>query len=42
MIEVLALSSKRKLGSVLMLRAYIRLKLLTGLARSDLLHLNPY
>lgn len=41
LIEVLALSSKRKLGSVLMLQAYIRLKLLTGLARSDLLRLNP-
>jgi integrase len=41
LVEVLALPSKRKQGSVLMLQAYIRLKLLTGLARSDLLRLNP-
>lgn len=40
-IEVLALPSKRKKGSILMLQAYIRLKLLTGLARSDLLRLDP-
>lgn len=40
-IEVLALQSKRKKGSVLMLQAYIRLKLLTGMARSDLLRLDP-
>lgn len=38
-IEVLALDSKRKKGSVLMLQAYIRLKLLTGLRRGDLLRL---
>ncbi|MQA38997.1 tyrosine-type recombinase/integrase [Rugamonas sp. FT29W] len=41
LIEVLALPSKRKQGSVLMMQAYIRIKLLTGLARSDLLRLNP-
>lgn len=41
LVEVLALPCKRKKGSVLMLQAYIRLKLLTGLARSDLLRLNP-
>ncbi|NRR28850.1 tyrosine-type recombinase/integrase [Oxalobacteraceae bacterium] len=41
LIEVLALPSKRKVGSVLMLQAYIRLKLLTGMARSDLLRLEP-
>lgn len=39
LIEVLALDSKRKKGSVLMLQAYIRLKLLTGLRRGDLLRL---
>lgn len=38
-IEALALVPKRKAGSVLMTQAYIRLKLLTGLARSDLLRL---
>ncbi|HEV2716371.1 MAG TPA: tyrosine-type recombinase/integrase, partial [Terriglobales bacterium] len=41
LIEVLALPSKRKKGSVLMLQAYIRIKLLTGMARSDLLRLEP-
>lgn len=41
LIEVLALPSKRKKGSVLMMQAYIRIKLLTGLARSDLLRLEP-
>lgn len=41
LIEVLALPSKRKKGSVLMMQAYIRLKLLTGMARSDLLRLEP-
>ncbi len=39
LIEVLALGSKRKKGSVLMLQAYIRLKLLTGMRRGDLLRL---
>lgn len=38
-IEVLALPSKRAKGSVLMLQAYIRLKLLTGMRRGDLLRL---
>jgi integrase len=41
LIEVLALPSKRKKGSVLMMQAYIRIKLLTGMARSDLLRLEP-
>ncbi|NYT44571.1 integrase [Alcaligenaceae bacterium] len=38
-VEVLALSSKRKKGSVLAIQAYLRIKLMTGLARSDLLRL---
>lgn len=38
-IEALSLPSRRKKGSVLACQAYIRLKLLTGLARSDLLRL---
>ena len=38
-VEMLALRPKRAKGSVLMIQAYIRLKLLTGLARSDLLRL---
>jgi integrase len=38
-VECLSLASRRKAGSVLMIQAYIRLKLLTGLARSDLLRL---
>lgn len=37
--ECLSLPAKRGKGSVLMVQAYIRLKLLTGLARSDLLRL---
>jgi integrase len=37
--ECLSLESKRKKGSVLAIQAYIRLKLLTGMARSDLLRL---
>lgn len=41
LVEVLALQSKRKKGSVLMLQAYIRIKLLTGMSRSDLLRLEP-
>lgn len=41
LVEVLALPSKRKKGSVLMIQAYIRIKLLTGIARSDLLRLEP-
>jgi len=39
LIECLALASKRKKGSVLVLQAYIRIKLLTGLRRGDLLRL---
>jgi integrase len=39
LIEVLSLESKRKKGSVLVLQAYIRIKLLTGLRRGDLLRL---
>lgn len=38
-LECLSLPSRRKKGSVLMIQAYMRLKLLTGLARSDLLRL---
>jgi integrase len=38
-IECLSLSSKRKRGSVIAIQAYIRLKLLTGLRRGDLLRL---
>jgi integrase len=38
-VEMLHLEPVRKSGSVLMIQAYIRLKLLTGLARSDLLRL---
>lgn len=37
--ECLALKPLRKRGSVLMIQAYIRLKLLTGLSRGDLLRL---
>jgi integrase len=37
--ECLKLESKRKSGSVLMIQAYIRMKLLTGLRRGDLLRL---
>lgn len=38
-LELLSLQPRRKAGSVRMLQAYVRLKLLTGLARSDLLRL---
>ena len=38
-IEALALKPTRKSGSVLMIQAYIRLKLLTGLRRGDMLRL---
>lgn len=38
-LELLSLAPRRKRGSVRMLQAYVRLKLLTGLARSDLLRL---
>jgi integrase len=38
-LECLALGSHRKKGSVAMVQAYLRLKLLTGLSRSDLLRL---
>lgn len=38
-LELLSLAPRRKAGSVRMLQAYVRLKLLTGLARSDLLRL---
>lgn len=39
LVECLSLDSKRERGSVLMIQAYIRLKLLTGLGRGDLLRL---
>ena len=38
-LECLALGSSRKSGSVRMIQAYIRIKLMTGMARSDLLRL---
>lgn len=38
-IEALSLKSKRKKGSVFAVQAYLRLKLLTGLAQGDLLRL---
>lgn len=38
-VEVLKLQSRRKKGSVDMIQAYIRLKLLTGMAQGDLLRL---
>jgi len=38
-IEILSLASRRKAGSVLMIQAYLRLKLLTGMAQGDLLRL---
>lgn len=40
-IGALTLAPRRKRGSVLMIQAYIRLKLLTGMARGDLLRLEP-
>lgn len=38
-VEALSLDSKRKKGSVLMIQAYLRLKLLTGMSQGDLLRL---
>lgn len=38
-VEMLALDSRRKKGSILAIQSYIRLKLMTGMARSDLLRL---
>lgn len=38
-IECLALESRRKKGSVLAIQAYMRIKLMTGMARGDLLRL---
>ncbi len=38
-VEMLALESRRKVGSVLVIQAYIRIKLLTGLRRGDMLRL---
>jgi integrase len=40
-LECLSLDSKRRRGSILAVQAYIRLKLLTGLSRGDLLRLQP-
>lgn len=40
-IEALKLDSRRKKGSILMIQAYLRLKLLTGLSQGDLLRLQP-
>lgn len=39
--ECLAIEPKRKLGGVLAVQAYIRVKVLTGLSRGDLLRLEP-
>ncbi|MCY1342392.1 hypothetical protein D9M68_430310 [compost metagenome] len=39
--ECLALESRRKKGSVRAAQAYIRIKMLTGMARGDLLRLRP-
>lgn len=38
-VEALALPSRRKKGSVLAIQAYMRIKIMTGMARSDLLRL---
>jgi integrase len=38
-IEALSLGSRRKRGSVLMIQAYLRIKLLTGISQGDLLRL---
>lgn len=40
-IECLSLDCKRKKGSVLMIQAYIGIKLLTGISRGDLLRIEP-
>ena len=40
-VEALALKPRRKAGSVLAVQAYIRMKLLTGMRRGDLLRLRP-
>jgi len=40
-VECLQLPAVRKAGSVLMIQAYIRVKLLTGMAQGDLLRLQP-
>jgi len=40
-VEALALKPRRKAGSVLAVQAYIRVKLLTGLRRGDLLRVRP-
>jgi len=39
--EVMKLESERKKGSILMVQAYIRLKTITGMARGDMLRLQP-
>lgn len=39
LIEALALPSKRRKGSVLMVQAYLRIKMMTGLRKGDILHL---
>lgn len=38
-VEILALQSRRKKGSVLAIQAYVRIKLITGMPRGDLLRL---
>lgn len=41
-VECLALPSTRRRGSVLMIQAYLRIKLLTGMAQGDLLRLQEH
>lgn len=41
LIECLSLDSRRKLGSVLAIQAYIRIKMMTSMPRGDLLRLEP-
>lgn len=40
-VECLALESRRKRGSVLAIKAYMRIKLVTGISKGDLLRLQP-
>jgi integrase len=40
-VEALSLPSARKKGSVAMIQAYLRIKLLTGMAQGDFLRLQP-
>lgn len=40
-VETLKLPARRKSGSVLMIQAYLRIKLLTGISQGDLLRMKP-